>query len=120
MWPLVNSYLADKQETETQMQNAITKLIQVRTTKDVTPEATRDLIDDLFRALSMELHFLGKQKQIYNFLYSTTQFEEQAYIIREILDESPISYVDTMLPWVVRQMKSEKQVRILVIRLLLF
>lgn len=107
MQSLVKSYQSDITCTQGHIKNVITKLTKMRLTKE---NAITELIDEIYRVLSLELHTICKQKQIYDFLYSMTTFEEQAYIIREILDQSPISYVNTLIPWIVRQMTVDKQV----------
>ena len=109
MRPLVNSLLQDKRESEAQIQSVTVKLVSMRISNP-TPEDKTQLINQIIRVVSLELHNLFKYKQTLEYIFKLAQFEEQALLMREMLDYSPISFVDTLIPWVVKQMQTTKQV----------
>ena len=64
------------------MTRASSLLIELRMATTVSPEAMRELIDAVFHALSIELHRLFKQKQIFKLIYKHATFDEQAHLLR--------------------------------------
>ena len=100
-------------ESDIQITTVATKLTRMRITNP-TQEDKSQLIEQIMRMVSLELHNLYKQTQLYDFVYNISSFAEQALLIREILDYSPISFVDTLIPWFLKETNSEKQVGLLI------
>lgn len=79
---LVQSASEDNRVGKECMLKASSLLIDLRMAPLVTPESMKELIDAVYHALSIELHRLYKQKQIFQLVYQLSTYDEQARLLR--------------------------------------